>query len=63
MPQNLIDRVGADIRAVGTDPEITARLSSGGLVARTNTAAEFVAIIERERAQVAAFARAAKAKP
>jgi tripartite-type tricarboxylate transporter receptor subunit TctC len=65
MSKILIDRIGADIRKVGTDPEINARLSSSGLVARTNTAAEFATIIERERANVATFAQGAspKAKP
>lgn len=65
MPSELLDRIGADIRTVGTDPSINERLLSGGLIARTNTAAEFAEIIDRERAKVAAFAPAvnAKAKP
>jgi tripartite-type tricarboxylate transporter receptor subunit TctC len=62
MPKHLIDRIGGDIRMAGADPGINARLSSSGLVARTNTAAEFAAIIERERAKVAGFAQDAKAK-
>ena len=44
--KDLADRIGADIRAVGADPAISARLASGGLIARTNTAAEFGEIIE-----------------
>jgi len=65
MPKDLLDRIGTDIRAVGADPAINTRLTSTGLIARTNTAAEFAEIIERERAKVAAFARAGdgKAKP
>ena len=65
MSKAVVDRIGADIREAGTDPGINARLSSSGLVARTNTAAEFAAIIERERAKVAAFAQDAgvKARP
>jgi tripartite-type tricarboxylate transporter receptor subunit TctC len=59
---DLLDRVGTDIRAVGADPEINARLASSGLIARTNTAAEFAEIIERERETVAAFANAAGRK-
>jgi tripartite-type tricarboxylate transporter receptor subunit TctC len=59
MPKDLADRIGAGIRAVGADPTISARLASGGLIARTNTAAEFGEIIEQERAKVAAIAGAA----
>jgi tripartite-type tricarboxylate transporter receptor subunit TctC len=63
--KDLLDRVGADIRAVGADPAINARLANGGLIARTNTAAEFAAIIEDERRKVAAVADAGgrKRKP
>ena len=63
--KDLLDRLGADIRAVGADPAINSRLASSGLIARTNTTAEFAEIIERERAKVAAFADAAgrKRKP
>ena len=57
MSKDLIDRIGTDVRAIGADPAINARLSSSGLTARTNTSAEFAAIIERERAKVAAFAQ------
>jgi len=60
MPTDLLDRIGADIRMAGADPAISARLSSSGLIARTNTAAEFAAIIERERAKISALN---KAKP
>jgi tripartite-type tricarboxylate transporter receptor subunit TctC len=60
--KDLADRIGADIRAVGADPAIGARLASGGLIARTNTAAEFGEIIEHERAKVAAIARAGDGK-
>jgi tripartite-type tricarboxylate transporter receptor subunit TctC len=59
MPKALVDRIGADIRTVGADPTISARLATGGLIARTNTAAEFGEIIEQERAKVAAIADAA----
>ena len=62
MSKDLADRIGADIRAVGADPAINARLASGGLIARTNTAAEFAEIIEHERAKVAAIAGAADGK-
>ena len=62
MSKDLADRIGADIRAVGADPAIGARLASGGLIARTNTAAEFGEIIEHERAKVEAIARAGDGK-
>jgi tripartite-type tricarboxylate transporter receptor subunit TctC len=60
--KDLLDRLGTDIRAVGADSAINARLASSGLIARTNTAAEFAEIIERERAKVAAFADTAARK-
>ena len=65
MPKDLAERIGMDIRVVGADPAISARLASGGLIARTNAAVEFSDIIEQERAKVAAIAGAAggKAKP
>jgi tripartite-type tricarboxylate transporter receptor subunit TctC len=62
MPKGLVDRISADIQAVGVDPTISARLASGGLVARTNTGAEFAEIIEQERAKVAAIAGVADGK-
>jgi tripartite-type tricarboxylate transporter receptor subunit TctC len=58
MANDLLDRIGADIRAVGADPAINARLADSGLTARTNTTTEFTQIIEREREKVAAVARA-----
>ena len=62
MSKDLTDRIGVDIRAVGADPAMSARLASGGLIARTNTAAEFGEIMEHERAKVAAIAGAADGK-
>ncbi len=57
MSAELRERISADVRAVGTDPEVVARLAAVGLVARTNTPAELSTIVERERAAVAAVAR------
>ena len=54
---DLVDRIGADIRAVGSDPAIAARLSNNGLTVRTSTPAEFLAIVETERAKIAGFAK------
>lgn len=61
MPAKLRERISADVRAVGTDPAVMSRLGAVGLVARTNTPAELSAIVERERAAVAAVARNAAA--
>lgn len=54
---DLVDHIGADIRAVGSDPAIATRLSSNGLTVRTSTPAEFLAIVETERAKIAGFAK------
>ena len=55
--EDLVDRIGADIRAVGTDPAIATRLSSHGLIVRTSTPEEFLAIVEVERTKIAGFAK------
>lgn len=57
MSAELRERISADVRAVGTDPAVVARLAAVGLVARTNTPEELSAIVERERVAVAAVAR------
>lgn len=57
MSADLRERISADVRAVGTDPAVSARLPAVGLIARTSTPSELSAIVERERAAVAAFAR------
>jgi tripartite-type tricarboxylate transporter receptor subunit TctC len=61
MSAELRERISADVRTVGTDPAVVARLAAVGLIARTNTPAELSAIVERERAAVAAVARNADA--
>jgi tripartite-type tricarboxylate transporter receptor subunit TctC len=64
-PQSMLaelrERISADVRAVGTDPTIVARLAAVGLIVRTSTPAELAAIVERERAAVTAVARNAAA--
>jgi tripartite-type tricarboxylate transporter receptor subunit TctC len=52
----LKERISADIRAVGADPEIGARLLAGGSTVTTGTPAAFAAAIEEQRAKVATFA-------
>jgi tripartite-type tricarboxylate transporter receptor subunit TctC len=55
--QQVIDRISADIRAVGSDPAIAARLSSNALTMRTSTPTEFLAIVAGERAKIAHLAK------
>jgi tripartite-type tricarboxylate transporter receptor subunit TctC len=63
MPGELLDRIAADIRTVGSDPAMGARLSSSGLSVRTSKPAELGAMIERERSIVARFARLVARNP
>jgi tripartite-type tricarboxylate transporter receptor subunit TctC len=58
IPTELKERISADIRAVGADPEIAARLIAGGSTVTTGTPADFAAAIEDQRAKVAVFAAA-----
>jgi tripartite-type tricarboxylate transporter receptor subunit TctC len=56
IPTELKERIAADIRAVGADPEIGARLLAGGSTVTTSTPAAYAAIIEEQRVKVAGFA-------
>jgi tripartite-type tricarboxylate transporter receptor subunit TctC len=56
IPTELKERIAADIRAVGTDPEIGARLIAGGSTVTTGTPTAFAAVIEEQRIKVAKFA-------
>jgi tripartite-type tricarboxylate transporter receptor subunit TctC len=58
IPAGLKERISADIRAVGADPQIGARLLAGGSTVTTGTPAEFAATIEEQRIKVAKFAAA-----
>jgi tripartite-type tricarboxylate transporter receptor subunit TctC len=58
IPTELKERIAADIRAVGADPEIGARLLAGGSTVTTSTPAAYAAIIEEQRVKVAKFAAA-----
>jgi len=60
MPADLKERIAADIRAVAADPAIAARLASSGSALRVGTPAEFAAVIEKQRMQIAAIARIMK---
>lgn len=58
MPNALLEKISADIRAVGTDAVLVERLAAAGIASRTSTPAEFAAAIESERVKVAEFAKA-----
>jgi tripartite-type tricarboxylate transporter receptor subunit TctC len=63
MPSELRERIAADVRAVAADPAIKDRLASMGSAVRASTPAEFVAMIEDQRAKVAAIATTIGTKP
>ena len=62
MPADLKERIAADVRAVGTDPEIARRLIAGGSAVLTSTPAEFAAAIEQQRTVVLRMAKASGSK-
>jgi tripartite-type tricarboxylate transporter receptor subunit TctC len=55
MPADLKQRIAADVRAVGADPAIGARIASAGSLVRLGGPAEFAAAIEEQRAKIAAI--------
>jgi tripartite-type tricarboxylate transporter receptor subunit TctC len=57
MPGELRDRIAADVRAVAENPTIKDRLTAIGIVARGSTSSEYAALIEEQRAKVAAIAQ------
>ena len=63
MPESLRDRIAADVRAVGGDPEIAQRLTPIGQMLKLGNPAEFAAMIERQRKQAVAIANAIGLKP
>ena len=67
MPLPLCEKISADIRAVAAEPDMQVRLARLGSMAKGSTPAEFAAMIERQRKQVAAIAaqlaKAEKPKP
>jgi tripartite-type tricarboxylate transporter receptor subunit TctC len=54
----LRERIAADVRAVAADPALTEKLSALGQAVRTGTPADFAAMIEAQRAKIAAIAQA-----
>jgi tripartite-type tricarboxylate transporter receptor subunit TctC len=63
MPGELRDRIAADVRAVADSLEIKERLAKIGITARGSLPGEFAAVIEEQRAKVAAIAAAIGTKP
>jgi tripartite-type tricarboxylate transporter receptor subunit TctC len=61
IPADLKERIAADVRAVGGDPAVAARVKQGGSTMRLGTPAEFAAAIEEQRARDAAIVRATNA--
>jgi tripartite-type tricarboxylate transporter receptor subunit TctC len=60
MPTDLKERIAADVRAVANDPAIAGRVASSGSALRVGTPAEFAAVIEKQRTQIAAIAETMK---
>jgi tripartite-type tricarboxylate transporter receptor subunit TctC len=57
MPDDLKERIAADVRAVGADPAVSARIENAGSIVRVGSPAEFAAAIEEQRAKIAAIAQ------
>jgi tripartite-type tricarboxylate transporter receptor subunit TctC len=55
MPADLKQRIAADVRAVGADSAIGARIASTGSLVRLGGPTEFAAAIEEQRAKIAAI--------
>ena len=60
MPTGLKERIAADVRAVATDPTTAARVANMGSALRVGTSTEFEAVIEEQRAKIAAIAKGMK---
>jgi tripartite-type tricarboxylate transporter receptor subunit TctC len=57
MPGNLRERIAADAHNILKEPDIQARLTNVGLIARGTTPAEFAAIIDAQRTKWSGIAR------
>jgi tripartite-type tricarboxylate transporter receptor subunit TctC len=58
MPNALRERIAADVRAVAGDPALAEKLAALGQAVRTGTPADFAAMIEQQRAKIAAIVAA-----
>ena len=63
MPDDLKQRIAADVRAVGADPAVRARIENAGSAVRVGGPAEFAAAIEEQRAKIVAVTEAMGGKP
>lgn len=63
MPDELRDRIAADVREIAADPAIGQRLSRISSLVRGSTPAEFAAAIEEQRASIAAVAKMISTPP
>ena len=63
LPEQVKNKIAADVRAVASDPAVAERLKATGSVMRPGTPADFAAAIEEQRAKVAAVSQALIAKP
>jgi tripartite-type tricarboxylate transporter receptor subunit TctC len=57
MSDDLRDRIAADVRAVGSDPELAARLLPTGQIVRTSTPIEFADALAGQRARITDIVR------
>ena len=57
MPNELRERIAADVRAALTDPALVSRLQATGQVVVPGSAADFATSIDKQRATVAAIAK------
>jgi tripartite-type tricarboxylate transporter receptor subunit TctC len=58
MPDDLRERIAADVRAAGSDPVLREKLAVLGQAVRTGTPAELSAMIAEQRAKIATIAQA-----
>jgi len=63
MPDELRQRIAADVRAVATDPVLGERLKAIGQAVRVGTTADFIAMIDEQRGKIARIVRAGGPKP
>jgi tripartite-type tricarboxylate transporter receptor subunit TctC len=63
MPDDLKEHIAADVRAVGADPAVRARIENAGSAVRVGSPAAFAAAIEEQRAKIVAVAGAMGEKP
>jgi tripartite-type tricarboxylate transporter receptor subunit TctC len=63
MADDLRGRIAADVNAVAKDPGLAARLAAVGQALRVGTTADFVAMIDAQRAKIAAIAKALELTP